>query len=35
MKDGGYYKGDFANGEITGKGERSWASGSIYVGKSD
>ena len=33
MKDGGYYDGDFVNGEITGKGERLWSNGNVYVGK--
>ena len=32
MRDGGYYDGDFVNGEITGKGERLWSNGNIYVG---
>ena len=32
MRDGGYYKGDFNNGEITGRGERSWSSGNFYTG---
>ena len=32
MRDGGYYKGDFVNGEITGKGERLWSNGNVYVG---
>lgn len=32
MRDGGYYRGDFNNGEISGKGERKWSSGNCYTG---
>jgi hypothetical protein len=31
MSDGGFYEGEFRSGEITGKGIRRWADGSLYV----
>jgi len=33
MKDGGSYEGDFRDGEICGKGERTWPDGTIYKGE--
>jgi hypothetical protein len=33
MKDGSYYEGDFLNGEMTGKGSRTFEDGTEYVGE--
>jgi len=33
MKDGTYYEGEFAEGEINGKGERRYNDGSNYKGE--
>ena len=32
MRDGSRYEGEFENGEITGKGEKTQADGTIYKG---
>ena len=33
MKDGSRYEGDFLNGEMTGKGRRTWEDGTEYSGE--
>jgi len=32
MKDGSFYEGDFVDGEMTGKGKRTWEDGTEYTG---
>jgi len=33
MRDGGFYEGEFKNGEITGFGKLVWPDGSSYEGE--
>jgi len=33
MRDGGFYEGEFTNGEITGKGTMKWPNGATYTGE--
>lgn len=35
MADGGYYEGEFKDGEMDGSGYRKWANGNSYTGEFD